>query len=168
MSGNLSPKPQHLPGARRPDISPSHALPTLRKVRNGAVIRCDRLADLRPWIPMMEGHCRDLWQREYSHLASKEDDTKPKDAFEVWRSRIHTLDQPDDEFGLYCPCGAGRDILGQQFRSIRQWAIDTPACPATSYECEQVFSSAKRLLSPDRNALGRYHRGLRVPKGVVG
>jgi len=22
----------------------------------------------------MEGHCRDLWQREYSHLASKEDE----------------------------------------------------------------------------------------------
>jgi hypothetical protein len=31
------------------------------------------LADLRPWIPVIEGHCRDLWQREYSNLTSKED-----------------------------------------------------------------------------------------------
>jgi hypothetical protein len=55
----------------------------------------------------MEGHCRDLWQREYSHLASKEDDTKPKGVFEVWRNRIRNQDQPGDEFSLYCPRGAG-------------------------------------------------------------
>ena len=91
----------------------------------------------------MEGHCRDLRQREYSHLASKEDDTKPKDAFEVWRNRTRTQDQPGDEFSL-----------GQQFHSICQWAFDTLACPATSCECERAFSSAKRLLSPNRNALG--------------
>ena len=45
------------------------------------------------------------------------------------------------------------DALGRQFPSIRQWAIDTLACPATSCECERAFSSAKRLITPDRNAL---------------
>jgi hAT family C-terminal dimerisation region len=91
----------------------------------------------------MEGHCGNLRQREYSHLASKEDDAKPKDAFEVWRNGTCTQDQPGDEFSL-----------GQQFPSIRQWAFDALACPATSCECERAFSGAKRLLSPNLNALG--------------
>jgi hypothetical protein len=73
-----------------------------------------------------------------------------------------------DEFTRYCPKGAGTatigvkttnpihwwDVLGQHLPCIRQWAFDTLACPATSYECERVFSSVKRLISPDRNALG--------------
>ena len=42
------------------------------------------------------------------------------------------------------------DISGQQFPSIRQWIFDTLSCLATS--C--AFSSAKRLNTPDRNALG--------------
>jgi hypothetical protein len=46
---------------------------------------------------------RDLWQREYFHLANKEDRTKPKDAFEVWRNRMRTQDQSGDEFGLIIP-----------------------------------------------------------------
>jgi hypothetical protein len=37
---------------------------------------------------------------------------------------------------------------------ITEWAFDTLACPATSCECERVFGSVKRLLSPDPNALG--------------
>jgi hypothetical protein len=45
------------------------------------------------------------------------------------------------------------DIFGQQFPSVRQWAFDTLSCPATSYECERAFSSAKRLITADRNAL---------------
>jgi hypothetical protein len=73
---------------------------------------------------------------------------------------------PGDEFSRYCPRGAGTatiglkainpiawwDILGQQFPNIRQWAFDT--CPATSWECERAFRSAKRLITPDWNALG--------------
>jgi len=75
---------------------------------------------------------------------------------------------PGDEFSRYCPRGVGTatidskainpiawlDILGQQFPSIRQWAFDTLSCPATSCKCERAFRSAKRLIIPDRNALG--------------
>ena len=46
------------------------------------------------------------------------------------------------------------DVLGQHLLSMRQRALDTLACPSTSYECERVFSSVKRLITPDRNALG--------------
>jgi hypothetical protein len=72
-----------------------------------------------------------------------------------------------DEFSRYCPRGSGTattgsntlnpiawwDALGRQFPSIRQWAIDNLACPATSCECKRAFSSAKRLITPDRNVL---------------
>ena len=45
------------------------------------------------------------------------------------------------------------EVLGQHLPSMQQWALDTLACPATSCEYERVFSSAKRLINPDRNAL---------------
>jgi hypothetical protein len=127
------------------------------------------IGELKPWIPIMEGHCRELWELEYSYLARKEDSTKPTDAFEAWRNRTRKLEQLyGDEFSQYCPKGAGSatvsskavnpidwwDLLGQHLPSIRQWAFDTLACPATSCECERAFSSAKRLITPDRNSLG--------------
>ena len=77
------------------------------------------------------------------------------------------MDQPKgDEFTIYSIKGAGTatmgvknpihwwNILRQHLPSMRQWALDTLACPTTSCECERVFSSAKRLITPDRNALG--------------
>jgi hypothetical protein len=117
----------------------------------------------------MKRHCRDLWEREYSHLANKGDQGEPTDAFEAWRNPMRNQDRSfGDEFSRYCPQGSGTattgsntlnpiawwDTLGQEFPSIRQWAFDTLACPATSCECERAFSSAKRLITPDRNALG--------------
>jgi hAT family C-terminal dimerisation region len=39
------------------------------------------------------------------------------------------------------------------YPSMRQWAFDTLSCPATSCECERVFSSTKKLITPERNKL---------------
>lgn len=39
-------------------------------------------------------------------------------------------------------------ILGQHLPSLRQWALETLACPATSCALERVFSSTKRLVNP--------------------
>jgi hypothetical protein len=39
------------------------------------------------------------------------------------------------------------------YPSMRQWAFDTLSCPATSCECERVFSSTKKLITPERNSL---------------
>jgi hypothetical protein len=75
---------------------------------------------------------------------------------------------PGDEFSGYCPRGAGTatigskainpiawlDILSQQFPSIRQWAFDTLHLSGNLCECERAFSTAKRLITPDRNTLG--------------
>ena len=50
---------------------------------------------------------------------------------------------------------------GQQFlivdhtANLFQYALDTLSCPAMSTECERVFSSAKKLITPKRNHLGR-------------
>jgi hypothetical protein len=44
--------------------------------------------------------------------------------------------------------------MQKTYPSIYQWALDTLSCPITSYECERVFSSAKKLITPERVNLG--------------
>jgi len=39
------------------------------------------------------------------------------------------------------------------FPSLHLYAFDTLAIPAMSAECERVFSSAKKLITPERNRL---------------
>jgi len=39
------------------------------------------------------------------------------------------------------------------FPTLFQYALDTLSCPAMSTECERVFSSAKKLITPERNRL---------------
>jgi hypothetical protein len=46
------------------------------------------IRELKPWIRVMKGHCQDLWEREYSYLANKEDQSELIDAFEAWRNRM--------------------------------------------------------------------------------
>jgi hypothetical protein len=116
---------------------------------------------------------RDLWQREYFHLANKEDHTKLKDAFEVQQNRIRTQGESGNEFSLYRLRGAGiatvdskpiswQDILGQRFPSIRQWAFDILTCPSESLAVQNDFS-------PDLNALSDdIIEALKVPKSVIG
>jgi len=41
-----------------------------------------------------------------------------------------------------------------EYPSISQYALDTFAIPATATECERTFSSAKKLVTPERNRLG--------------
>jgi hypothetical protein len=44
--------------------------------------------------------------------------------------------------------------MQKTYLSIHQWALDTLSCPATSCECERAFSSAKKLITPERVNLG--------------
>ena len=37
---------------------------------------------------------------------------------------------------------------------MQRLVLDVFACPATSCECEQAFSSAKKLITPEGNLLG--------------
>jgi hypothetical protein len=40
------------------------------------------------------------------------------------------------------------------FPTLFQYALNTLSCPAMSTECERVFSSIKKLITPERNHLG--------------
>ena len=40
-----------------------------------------------------------------------------------------------------------------EHRRFSLWALDTLSIPAMSAECERVFNSAKKLITPERNAL---------------
>jgi hypothetical protein len=44
--------------------------------------------------------------------------------------------------------------IKEAFPTLQRWALDVFACPATSCECERAFSSAKKLITPERNLLG--------------
>ena len=46
-------------------------------------------------------------------------------------------------------------MLGKDdFPTLFQYALDTLSCPVMPTECERVFSSAKKLITPERNRLG--------------
>jgi hypothetical protein len=40
------------------------------------------------------------------------------------------------------------------YKTLFCWAWDTLFIPAMVTECERAFSSAKKLITPERNALG--------------
>jgi hypothetical protein len=39
------------------------------------------------------------------------------------------------------------------FPTLFQYALNTLYCPAMSTECERMFNSTKKLITPERNAL---------------
>jgi hypothetical protein len=41
----------------------------------------------------------------------------------------------------------------EDYPTLHRYALDTLAIPATSAECERIFSSAKKLITPERNRL---------------
>jgi hypothetical protein len=43
--------------------------------------------------------------------------------------------------------------VAEDFPTLHLYALDTLSCPAMSTECERAFGSAKKLLTPERNAL---------------
>lgn len=45
------------------------------------------------------------------------------------------------------------DWWNTHFPTLRQWAFDTLSVPATSAECERIFSFAKRMVGQDRASL---------------
>jgi hypothetical protein len=45
------------------------------------------------------------------------------------------------------------DNAKTDFPTLHLWAFDTLVIPAMSAECERVFSSAKKLITPERNRL---------------
>jgi hypothetical protein len=109
-------------------------------------------------------NCRDHWQKNYAHLAPKK---KIKiDDYDNWLNRNKGNNSlTGDEFARYSRRGAAisttqdpiswwnQHDVEVAFPTLQRWAFDTLACPATSCECERAFSSAKKLITPERNSL---------------
>jgi hypothetical protein len=93
---------------------------------------------------------------------------KKRDAFEEWLYCKKVEDTATDEFRRYSTAGSAIPAterfdpiawwswpdIEEAFPTLRRWALDVFTCPATSYECEQALSSAKKLITPERNLLG--------------
>ena len=83
---------------------------------------------------------------------------KKRDAFKEWLYRKKEEDITTDEFRRYSTAGSAipaTDLIAwwaqpdmeEAFPTLQRWALDIFACPATSYECEGAFSSAKMLIT---------------------
>ena len=117
----------------------------------------------------MKDTCHRWWKEHYLLLKKKENDTVAQNLnpFE-----LHLLGQEEDgsikkdDFRSYVkgnpdkisflksynPINWWRDQR-QLYPTISLWALDTLSIPVMSAECERVFSSAKKLIIPERNAL---------------
>jgi hypothetical protein len=116
----------------------------------------------------MEATCRKVRQQDYAQLARKEDSQKKLTDYDEWRQRARKNLHPEgNEFTQYIKGTDGEGATTElteifnpitwwstaSYPSMRQWAFNTLSCPATSCECERVFSSAKKLITPERNSL---------------
>jgi hypothetical protein len=121
----------------------------------------------------MLNNCRGGWGRDYAHLAphkkkKKKKKKKKRDAVEEWLYRKKEEDTAADEFRRYSIAGSAvpatkrfdpitwwsQPDIEEAFPTLQRWALVIFACPTTSCDCEQAFSSAKKLITPERNSLG--------------
>jgi hypothetical protein len=82
----------------------------------------------------METKCRDNWNKEFLPFAPPEASKKPEDTFLNELIGLPLINAEKDEFENY-PYS------------------EPTAIPAISAECERVFNSTKRLITPERNRL---------------
>jgi hypothetical protein len=90
------------------------------------------------------------------------------DTFEEWLYRKKEEDTAKDEFRKYSTAGSAipaterfnpiawwsQPDVEEAVHTLQRWALDVFTFPATSCECERAFSSAKKLITPERNSLG--------------
>ena len=90
-------------------------------------------------------NCRDVWERDYAHLAPQKK-TKKRDAFEEWLYRRKEEDTVSDEFRRYSIAGSAFPVtetfdpiarwsqpdIEEAFLILQRWAFDIFACLATS------------------------------------
>jgi hypothetical protein len=121
--------------------------------------------ELAKYISVMKNHCSAFYQRNYAFARPKS--SSPSNSsisiFESFLARPSTS-QIKNEFELYCEqtptmAKGGCDLIQwwwnnqNNFPTLSQMALDLLAIPAMSAECERVFSSAKKLITPARNGL---------------
>ena len=116
----------------------------------------------------MEDHCRDWWAQEYQGIkdARREDKISDFEAYLLGKD-ISESYQTRDEFYSYGRATPKEISSLKAFNPIEWWdsnqsvygtlclwAFDTLSILAMATECERTFSSAKKVITPERNALG--------------
>src|SRR4051794_15083742 len=71
----------------------------------------------------------------------------------LYGAELRALDSP---FSISSGSAISAYLLHKHTKSLAQMAVafDIFACPATSCECERAFSSANKLITPERNSIG--------------
>lgn len=123
--------------------------------------------DQEPWQGIMKETVRQTWRKEYyTHLDGKdktpEREQHPMEAFLLGTQNLSGSDefhnyvlrspQKVTDLRTYNPITWWNDAA-EEYPTLHRYALDTLAIPATSAECERIFSSAKKLVTPERNRL---------------
>jgi hypothetical protein len=118
------------------------------------------------WILVMETKCRDDWSREFLPVIRPETSKKPEDTFLNEFMGLPLINTEKDEFENYVYSEPTVISDPKTFNPIIWWndakavypslylyVFDILAIPAMSVEYERVFSSIKKLITPERNRL---------------
>jgi hypothetical protein len=121
---------------------------------------------MKQWKHKMIATVRSTWEQEYQDNAPKAPEPPPKLQFLDRYRRKGQDDITSDIFTSYIKgdtiefaSDTDIDLLGwwakptNKYLPLRQMALDLLSIPAMSAEVERVFSSAKRLVTADRNRL---------------
>ena len=114
----------------------------------------------------MKEACWIYWKDEYLvNRPEKPTSSEQQSILDTFLARAPS--NPADEFEVYCnqfctavdpstPLNLVQWWLNNQgsFPTLFQDALDKLAIPAMSDECERVFSSAGKMITPERNRLG--------------
>jgi len=116
----------------------------------------------------MEKRCWQFWRDEYytpskvNTIAQPERHHHIMEAFLLDTHYVEKVDEFNDYINR-APVPIS-DVKGfnpitwwhssqKDYPTLFQYALDTLAIPATATECERTFSSAKKLVTPERNRL---------------
>jgi hypothetical protein len=118
------------------------------------------------WKPVMRAAVTKVWKEEYLSKASQSTTVEPPKkvfSFRYWmpiydptKSEIDNYADgtPSEDTKTFNPIQWWAAMAGpNDFPTLSQYALDILCCPAMSAECERVFSSTKKLITPERNAL---------------
>jgi hypothetical protein len=121
-----------------------------------------KTSELKRWKSIMVGNIKNAWRTEYGGDSEQPQTLLPPtdDILDQYLRRTTARDGDSFDSFIHGPIvefNEGTDVYSwlkdNCSSSIRQQALDLLSIPAMSAEVERVFSSAKLLLTPQRNSL---------------